>query len=133
MDESLVLFKERLNFKQYINSKRARFGIKLYQLCTSNGIPLDFLVYHGNLAPGLTTIEDGSLITERIPVRLMQKFVHKGHHLFIGNYYTSTSLVTYFLQNGIYITRMMRDTRKHFPVVLKTITLKKGEDIILST
>ena len=42
MDESLVLFKERLSFKQYISSKRARFGIKLYQLCTFNGILLDF-------------------------------------------------------------------------------------------
>ena len=28
MDESLVLFKGRLSFKQYISSKRARFGIK---------------------------------------------------------------------------------------------------------
>ena len=28
MDESLVLFKGRLSFKQYITSKRARFGIK---------------------------------------------------------------------------------------------------------
>ena len=40
IDESLVLFKERLNFQQYIKSKRARFGIKLYQLCSSNGILL---------------------------------------------------------------------------------------------
>ena len=75
MDESFVLFKGRLSFKQYISSKRARFSIKLYQLCTSNGILLDFLVYHGNLAPGLTIMEDGSLITERIPVKLMQKYL----------------------------------------------------------
>ena len=81
MDKSLVLFKGRLSFKQYISSKRARFGIKLYQLCTSNGILLDFLVYHGNLAPGLTIMEDGSLITERIPVTLMQKYLQKGYHL----------------------------------------------------
>ena len=66
MDESLVLFKGRLSFKQYISSKRARFGIKLYQLCASNGMLLDFLVYHGNLAPGLAIMEDRSLITERI-------------------------------------------------------------------
>ena len=37
-NESLVLFKGSLSFKQYISSKRARFGIKLYHLCTSNGI-----------------------------------------------------------------------------------------------
>ena len=53
IDESLVLFKGRLSFQQYIKSKRARFGIKWYQLCTFNGIPLDFTVYHGNTAPQL--------------------------------------------------------------------------------
>ena len=52
MDENLVLFKGRLSFKQYISSKRARIGIKLYQLCTCSGILLDFIVYHGNLEPG---------------------------------------------------------------------------------
>ena len=59
MDESLVLFKGWLRFKQYISSKRARFGINLYQLSTSNGIILDFFVYHGNLVPGLKIREDG--------------------------------------------------------------------------
>ena len=77
MDESLVLFKGRLTFKQYISLKRPRFGIKLYQLCTTNGTLLDFLAYHGNLAPGLTIMEDGSLITGRIPVILMQKYLQK--------------------------------------------------------
>ena len=42
VDKSLVLFKGRLHFKQYIRTKRARFGIKLYELTTSNGITLDF-------------------------------------------------------------------------------------------
>ena len=57
MDESLVLCNGRLSFKQYISTKRARFGIKLYQLSTSNGILLDFLIYHGNLSPCLTIME----------------------------------------------------------------------------
>ena len=90
-------------------------------------ILLDFLVCHGNLAPGLTIMEDGSLITERIPVTLMQKYLQKGHHLFIDNYYTSMSLATYFLQNSTHITGTIRDTRKHFPVELKTMKLQKGE------
>ena len=34
-------------------------------------------------------------------------------------------MVTYFLQNGTYITGTIRDTRKQFPVELKTVTLKK--------
>ena len=49
VDESLVLFKGRLFFKQYIRTKRSRFGIKLYELCTHNGILLGFMTYHGIL------------------------------------------------------------------------------------
>jgi len=44
VDESLVLFKGRLHFKQYIKTKRARFGIKLYELTSSDGITFDFLI-----------------------------------------------------------------------------------------
>ena len=47
VDESLVLFKGGVKFRQYIKTKRARFGIKLYELTTSDGITLDFLVYCG--------------------------------------------------------------------------------------
>ena len=59
VDGSVVVFKGRLRFKQYISSKRATYSIKLYQLCMSNGTLLDFHVYHGNLDPGLTIMEDG--------------------------------------------------------------------------
>ena len=127
MDESLVLFKGRLSFKQYISSKRARFGIKLYQLCTFNGILLNFILYHGNLEPGLISLENCPLITERIPVTVMQKLLNKGHHLFIDNYYTSISLAEYLMQNGTYITGTIREHRKHFPVEMKTLRLEKGD------
>ena len=33
VDESLMLFKGRLKFKQYIPSKRHRFGVKIFILC----------------------------------------------------------------------------------------------------
>ena len=95
MDESFVLCKGRLSFKQYISFKRARFGINLYQLFTFNGILLDFIVYHGNLESGLISLENCPLITERISVTVMQKYLNKGHHLFIDDYYTSISLAEY--------------------------------------
>ena len=133
IDESLVLFKGRLSFLQYIKSKRARFCIKLFQLCTSNGIPLDFIIYHGNMAPSLVEMDEGSLITERIPATLMQNCMNKGHHLFIDNYYTSVSLVDYFIRNGTYITGTIRENRKNFPGELKQVVLSKGEAASTST
>ena len=127
IDESLVLFKGRLSFQQYIKSKRARFGIKLYQLCTSNGILLDFIVYHGNIAPQLIEMEEGALITERIPATLMERYFGKGHNLYIDNFYTSLRLAKYLIENGTNVTGTIRENRKQFPLELKNTSLQKGE------
>ena len=35
IDESLMLWKGRLGWRQYIPSKRARYGIKSYEICDS--------------------------------------------------------------------------------------------------
>ena len=42
---NLLYSKVSLHFKQFIRTKRARFGIKLYELYTENGITLDVLIY----------------------------------------------------------------------------------------
>ena len=121
MGESLVLSKGRLGFNQYISSKRTRFGIKLYQLCIFNGILLDFIVYCENLEPELISLENCLLITEGILATVMQKYLNKGHHLFIDNYYTSLSSAEYLMQNGTYVTS------EHFPVEMKELRLEKGD------
>ena len=58
VDESLVLFEGRLAFKQFIRTKRARFGIKVFELCTNSGILFDFMVYHGKTSTELLTVPD---------------------------------------------------------------------------
>jgi len=50
VDESLLLFNGRLAFKQFIKTKRARFGIKFFELCTKNWMLLDFMVYTGGMS-----------------------------------------------------------------------------------
>ena len=102
-------------------------GIKLCQHCILNGILLDFIVYHGNLEPRLISLESCPLITERIPATIMQKYLNKGHHLFIDKYYTSLSLADYLMQNGTYVTGTIREHKKHFPVEMKALRLEKGD------
>ena len=41
VDESLVPFKGRIIFRQYIPVKSHKYGIKLYKLCTVNGYTVD--------------------------------------------------------------------------------------------
>ena len=84
VDKSLVLFKGRLHFRQYIKTKRARFGIRLYEFTTSGGIILDVLVY---CRARVFEDDENSLMppSKRIPEELMTPFLDEGHVLFTDN------------------------------------------------
>jgi hypothetical protein len=47
VDEIFVLFKSRVNFKQYMPKKHKHFGIKIYKLCDKTGYTYDMEVYLG--------------------------------------------------------------------------------------
>ena len=47
VDEELLKWRGRLSFRQYIPSKRARFGMKSFFLWGSNGYLHNVLVYTG--------------------------------------------------------------------------------------
>ena len=83
-------------------------------------------MYHGNMAPQLVKMEKNSLTTHRIPATLMQKYFGKGHHLYTRKNYNSIPLAQYFLQNDTYVTGTIRETRKHFPLELRRVTLNRG-------
>lgn len=124
IDESLVLFKGRLLFKQFIKTKRHRFGIKLFLLCDcETGYILDFIVYTGKQ----TEIElyqdlgvSGSVVTT-----LMQPYLDKGHSLFTDNWYTSPALSTYLFQHKTNSCGTVRANRKNMPNL--SGNLKMGE------
>jgi len=91
LDESLMLWKGRLSFKQYIPSKRSRFGIKLYMLydCRT-GFVLDFLVYTGL---STSTIRDNTIgVSGAIVMKMIDKYLYKGHNLYVDNWYSSPAL-----------------------------------------
>ena len=80
IDESLMLWKGRLGFKQYIPSKRRRFGIKSFELvdCETKFI-LDFIVYTGSNTE--CQITAGLGLSGSVVLELMQRYLNKGHHL----------------------------------------------------
>ena len=46
-DESMILWRRRLIFKQYIKNERSKYGIKFCELTTYEGNLLNILVYSG--------------------------------------------------------------------------------------
>ena len=69
----------RLLFKQYIKSKRAKFGMKLFGLATPDGILLEFIIYQGKLRTSLIQPEgEDWLFRERISPTLIDSYLNKG-------------------------------------------------------
>ncbi|XP_033101292.1 piggyBac transposable element-derived protein 4-like [Anneissia japonica] len=117
IDESLLLFKGRLLFK------RSRFGVKFYEICTSSGIMLDFLIYCGKQIEGNADLS----ATERIVDTLIQPFLVKGRTLFIDNYYTSPFLVDHLLKRNMYTVGTVQTKQKNFPEELAEHRIEKSE------
>lgn len=47
IDEPIVPFVGRLSFRQYIQNKRYRYGIKIFKLCIDNFYTVGFKIYAG--------------------------------------------------------------------------------------
>lgn len=85
IDESLVLFKGRLSFRQYIPSKRHRFGVKFFVMVDcETGYILDFIIYTG--VSSEIKVEDDKLgISGNVVMTLTEPYWNRGHKLFTDN------------------------------------------------
>ena len=128
IDESLLLWKGRLHFKQYIPLKRFCFGIKLFMLCEDGGYTYRFRVYTGK---GMLVAGNQNLsVSEKIVEDLMLPLFNKGYHLYIDNWYTSIPLLQYLRENDTLACGTIRKNRKGFPeVVSKAKLCQRGESI----
>lgn len=124
IDESLMLFKGRLSFIQYIPSKRHRFGIKLFVLCDcETGYVLDFIVYTGattDILPGRELGVSGSVIQT-----LLGAYLQKGHTLWVDNWYSSPMLFDHLHKNKTNVCGTVRKNRREMPKF--TGKLPKGQ------
>ncbi|XP_064116750.1 piggyBac transposable element-derived protein 4-like [Macrobrachium nipponense] len=68
VDESLLLYKGRLRFRQYIKTKRKRFGLKLFALCPSSkegrGYTWNFCLYTPQMYEDIS--RDGSSTSKQV-------------------------------------------------------------------
>jgi len=87
VDESLMLYKGRLHIKQHLPMKRARSGLKLYQLCESGSGYIWNSIIHTGRADQMELVEstDG-LTSSRIVLTLMKHLLDLGYLLFVDNF-----------------------------------------------
>lgn len=131
IDESLMLFKGRLSFKQYIPSKRHRFGIKLFVLCDcETGYILDFIIYCGATSD-IQEYDTQLGKSGNIVFTLMQPYLGSGHTLYTDNWYTSPILYGMLYARQTNACGTVKQNRKNMPDMKEKIS--RGQVIHFST
>lgn len=127
LDESLLLHRGRLVFRQYIKNKKKKYGIKFYELCTPDGYILNFEMYTGKSNEEENAVR--GLKTTSLVKRLMDPYLNKGHHLYMDNYYNCVSLSEELLKLKMHSTGTLRKDRVGNLLEVIKAKLKKGEHI----
>lgn len=115
IDESLMLFKGRISYKQYIPSKRHRFGIKFFVLCDcKTGYVLDFIIYTGSRS-NIQEFEGNLGMGANIVLTLIEPYMYKGHNIFLDNWYSSPKLFSVLHQNEVNACGTVKANRAYMP------------------
>lgn len=107
IDESMILWWGKLIFRQYVQGKCQKYGIKLYMLTEPSGLVLKFLVYAGS---GDKDVGGHGHVSNVVRKLLFGK-LGLGYSVHMDNYYNSFDLTKYLLCENTYIL------------------LKKGEEV----
>ncbi|XP_045471831.1 piggyBac transposable element-derived protein 4-like [Harmonia axyridis] len=127
IDESMVPWRGRLVFRQYLPAKSHKYGVKIYKVCTTEGYTYDLRIYAGkNISTGVTA-QNGKGHTYNICMDLLKDLKHEGRILYIDNFYTSVQLCRDLLQSHTYVCGTLRSNRKGNPKTVCTKKLKRGE------
>jgi len=124
VDETLVPFRGRLSFLQYIKNKRHKFGVKLFKLCIDDGYTYDFRVYCGKEKK-----DNSASVPTSIVMQLCSDLLDYGRTVYVDNYYTSVELAHKLLDRQTHLVGTARKNRKGLPKDIVEKKLKKGEII----
>lgn len=125
LDESMVLWRGRLKFRQFIKNKKYKYGIKLYMLTEPDGTILCFRVYTGS---GDAEVA-GKGHAYKVVMKLMDGKLQSGHTLYMDNFYNSYELAKKLLDLNTYCTGTLRKSLKSNPKEVVTKKLAKGENM----
>ncbi|VDL80334.1 unnamed protein product [Nippostrongylus brasiliensis] len=121
IDESIVPFRGRIIFRQYIPNKRHRYGIKVFKLCAEGGYTWRIQVYAGK-----DPTRQGSVAQSAV-MNLVDGLLDQGRTLFTDNWYTSVDLAEVMLSSNMVGT--IRRNRVGMPKLTKNRKLKRGEKV----
>lgn len=129
IDESLLLWKGRLSFRQYIPLKAAKFGVKTYELCeSSTGYTWNLMVFTGSTMDlNSPIVPQNCKKTTAIVLCLVEKLLDQGYTLWMDNFYNDPELAKFLKSRKTDCAGTLRINRKSIPDEIKQQKLSKGE------
>lgn len=125
IDESLLLWKGRLSFKQFIRIKRARFGIKSYILSeSSTGYVYKLIVYLGK---GTILSENRFGHATNVVLSLLEGMFDQGYTVYTDNFYCSPELAQQLMLRRTDLVGTVRPNRRNLPQGTARLKLKPDE------
>ncbi|GBP12693.1 PiggyBac transposable element-derived protein 4 [Eumeta japonica] len=125
IDESQVLFRCRIIFGQYNKSKRHKYGMKLFKLCTIPGYTCKLDLYADKNHVTVNTTPT------RVVMSLCDDILNLGHTVATDNWYTSIDLANELLNKDKHLVGTLRKNRRGLPKNVVDAKLKPGELIAM--
>lgn len=113
VDETMVPFRGRLKFRQYIPGKAHKYGIKLFKLCGTDGYTYNIEIYAGK-----TQIQ-GKGLGCRVVLDLCDRYLNVGRTIITDNFYTSIVLANELLAKNTNLIGTLRSNRVKLSEVTK--------------
>lgn len=125
VDESMIAFKGRSSFKQYMPKKPIQWGYKVWGLADASTSYIYFDVYTGKSD---TPQEDG-MTGEKVVTNLASVIKNKNCLVAFDNFFTTYPLMKRLLEDNTYAIGTVRSNRKGLPDMMhnKQPKLKRGE------
>lgn len=122
IDESMIPWRGRLIFRQYIKNKSHKYGVKLYKLCTPEGYTFKTIVYTGKEGKS-REVNHG----QNVVMKLIEGLENEGRVLVADNFYSSIDLVEELIKMKTFYCGTLRSNRKGLPKQFMSKKFKKGE------
>ena len=111
MDETLIKFKGRVQFRQFLPLKRSTLKLKGFVIAdSSTGYVLNASIYTGKEGPAAS-----KHLAMRVVMKLTEPYANKGYRLFVDNWYTSVPVFLELKRSGIIACETVRGNRKFLP------------------
>ncbi|KAL8582146.1 hypothetical protein ACOMHN_004065 [Nucella lapillus] len=123
IDESMMPWRGRVGFRQFIPSKPVRYGIKMYLYCESDSPYVCRMEIYCGRRWGQREKDHGPNVVKWFS----ENFHGKGHTIFIDSFFSSVGLFRELGMMGTTATGTIRKDRRGLPTQLGEKKLQKGQ------